>query len=325
MKWLTLFCVCVGIVSAQSGAAIVGAGYYAISPVTVAPGQVITVFVTGVGNVTQKVTAGPTPLGNTLAGITTNLVQGGTVTPAPILAVFPLKDCPAAGAKCASVTAVTVEIPFELHANIVRPLQPGVFVAYLQISDTAGNTASISLNAQLDAIHVLRPQDTVMAQDMAQATSSATGVITHADGTPVDTLNPGVAGEELVMYAVGLGSVKSPVATGAASPAPAVPAAGTFVLNFAYGPNLPATPGEVLMNEWFVPAPPPFVGLTPGFVGLYQVNFVLPPMPAGTLPCAHSLGAGANPLANVVSNFTVTLVGRTSFDGATFCVGPSGP
>jgi uncharacterized protein (TIGR03437 family) len=327
MKVLTVFCLCAGFVFAQGSAAVVGAGYNAIAPVSVAPGQVITVFVTGVGNVTQKTTAGKPPLANALAGITAVLVQGATIIPSPILAVFPLQDCQFTlpGVKCASVTAVTVQVPFELHANIPGSLSPVAFLDYLQVSDSAGNTAVVSLNAQLDAIQVLRPQDTVMALDMALATSSPGGVVAHADGTLVDPLHPAQVGEELVIYAVGLGSTNPPVVTGAASPLPAAPAAGTFVVNFDYRPNAPPTPGTVLMSEWFVPSPPPFAGLTPGFVGLYRVNFIVPPMPAGTLPCVRSVGLGANPFASVLSNLTVTVVGRTSFDGAAICVGAAAP
>jgi uncharacterized protein (TIGR03437 family) len=327
MKLLAVFCLYAGMVFAQGGAAVVGAGYNAIAPVSVAPGQVITIFVTGVGNVTQKTTAGKPPLANTLAGITAVLVQGTTAIPSPILAVFPLQDCqftlPAV--KCASVTAVTVQIPFELRPNNPESLTPAVFIAYLQVSDSAGNTATVSLNAEFDAIHVLRPQDTVMALDMAQATTSATGVVAHANGTLVDPLHPAHVGEELVMYAVGLGSTNPMVATGAASPLPAVPAAGTIVVNFDYRPNAPPAPGTVWMGEGFVPAPPPFAGLTPGFVGLYQVNFIVPLMPAATPPCVQSVGVGANPFASVLSNLTVTVVGRTSFDGAAICVGPAVP
>ena len=326
MKLFTAFCLCAGTVFGQSGAAVVGSGYSAIAPVSVAPGQVITIFVTGVGNVTQKTTAGKPPLGNTLAGITADLVQGNTTILSPILAVFPLKDCEFTlpGVKCASVTAVTVQIPFELHANIPGSLAP-VFLDYLQLSDSTGNTAVVSLNAQLDAIHVLHSQDTVLALGMAQATSSGGGVVTHANGMLVDPVHPAQAGEELVMYLVGLGTVNPPVATGSASPLPAVPAAGTFAVNFDYRPNAPPTPGTVLMNDWFDIAAPPFAGLTPGFVGLYQVNFVVPPMPSATPACVRSVGLGANPFASVLSNLTVTVVGRTSFDGAAICVGSSAP
>jgi hypothetical protein len=128
------------------------------------------------------------------------------------------------------------------------------------------------------------------------------------------------------MYAVGLGATNPPVATGASSPMPPASATGGFMLNFDFQPNAPPTPGMMLINKWLVAPPGPvFVGLTPNFVGLYQINFVVQSPPAGLLPCARSLAIGANPFASVLSNLTVTLIGRTSFDGAQICVDANTP
>ncbi|HXI42350.1 MAG TPA: hypothetical protein VNH83_20370 [Bryobacteraceae bacterium] len=322
MKLPAVLLLCAGFVFAQSRAVIVGAGYNALSPVSVAPGQVITVQVTGVGDVAQKVTAGGLPLPKKLAGISALLMQGDTGIPAPIMAVFPLKACPDGipQLQCSSVTGITLQIPFELSPVIPGSLRP-VFLTYLRVSDDAGHSASISLDPELDAIHVLHSLDTVVVQDMAQKVGSSGAVVTHADGTAVDALHPARVGEQLVMYAVGVGATNPAVATGAPSPMPPAPASGGFMLNFDFQPNAPPTPGVMLINKWFVAPPGPvFVGLTPNFVGLYQINFVVQSPPPGLLPCVRSLGFGANPFANVLSNLTVTLIGRTSFDGAQICV-----
>jgi hypothetical protein len=327
MKLPAVFLVCAGLVFAQGSAVVVGSGYNAFSPVSVAPGQGITIQVAGVGNVTQKVTAGSLPLPKKLAGISASLTQGGTAIPAPILAVFPLKACPDGipQPQCGPVTAITLQIPFELSPNIPGSLRP-VFLTYLQVSDDVGHSASIALDPELDAIHVLHSLDTVVVQDMAQKPGSSGAVVTHADGTPVDALHPARVREQLVMYAVGVGATNPPVATGAPSPMPPAPAAGGFMLNFDFQPNAPPTPGMMLINRWLVAPPGPvFVGLTPNFVGLYQINFVVQSPPAGLLPCARSLAFGANPYANVLSNLTVTLIGRTSFDGSQICVDPNTP
>lgn len=59
-----------------------------------------------------------------------------------------------------------------------------------------------------------------------------------------------------------------------------------------------------------MPLPAPlFVGLAPGFVGLYQINFEAF-APAGTPPCS----------ATILSNVIVTLVGAASSDSAGFCM-----
>ncbi|HET9320672.1 MAG TPA: hypothetical protein VFO27_12885, partial [Bryobacteraceae bacterium] len=82
-------------------------------------------------------------------------------------------------------------------------------------------------------------------------------------------------------------------------------------------PNMPPSPGfNVIQQIPPLPVPAPlFVGLAPAFVGLYQVNFALPPSGAGLIPCDQSLG--------VVSNLTVTIIGHGSFDGAAICVAVS--
>jgi uncharacterized protein (TIGR03437 family) len=327
MKIPIVFCALAGMAYAQTGA-VVGAGYNLFAPLSVAPGQVITVFVTGIGNVTQKVSAGSPPLPDTLAGVSTSVIQGLTPLPAGMLAVFPLNPClfGPTPAQCGTVTAITLQIPFEMRANIPGTLQVAELLTYLQVSDNAGHTASIMLNPVLDAIHVLHSQDTVLVEDMAPGAGAGSAVVTHADGTAVDALHPAQAGEQVVMYAVGLGATIPPVKTGTASPLPPAQAGVVFTLNFDYRPN--ATPSPAFEFSTGDPAPipsPAFVGLTPGFVGLYQINFRVPAPPAGVAPCVASLGFGANPFANVLSNLTVTLTGRISFDGAAICVAPAAP
>jgi hypothetical protein len=55
--------------------------------------------------------------------------------------------------------------------------------------------------------------------------------------------------------------------------------------------------------------------LTPGFVGLYQVNVELP----STFPSVPSCGQG-EPQSKIQSNLTINLGGPYSFDGAAICV-----
>ena len=55
-----------------------------------------------------------------------------------------------------------------------------------------------------------------------------------------------------------------------------------------------------------------FAGLSPGSVGLYQVNFRVPQPPPGAPACF---------IEGVQSNLTVTLAGGTSSDGVKLCVG----
>jgi len=116
------------------------------------------------------------------------------------------------------------------------------------------------------------------------------------------------------MYAFGLGRTSPLVTSGAATPnpPPQLPL-DEFSLNFDSTPNAPPSfPGPSLRENAAVPAPV-YVGLVPGFVGLYQANFVVPPAP-GT-PYVTCDGS-------ILSNLTVTLLGPNSYDGAGICVQP---
>ncbi|HXI42561.1 MAG TPA: hypothetical protein VNH83_21440 [Bryobacteraceae bacterium] len=307
MKTVIVFCLSIAAASAQNGA-VVGAGYHAFAPVPVAPGQVVTVFVTGIGNVTQKYSAGSLPLPATLGGISATLNELGVITAAaPILAVFPFSACSnkVSSEPCGTITAVTLQIPFELQPNTGRSGPP--FLAFLTISDQLGHAASMELNPVTDHIHVVDFFDTILGGDMSQPGSGG-GVVTHADGSLVNFSKPAQPGEELVMYAVGLGATDPPVKTGAASPAPPVPTVQKFSLNFDYRQN--ALPAPLSASPFFRAPSPVFAGLTPGFAGLYQINFVVPAPADPVAPCTDS-----------ANNLTVTIAG-VSFDGASICVGP---
>lgn len=93
-----------------------------------------------------------------------------------------------------------------------------------------------------------------------QATAPAIFAITHADNTSVTSQSPARAGEEVVIYMTGLGAVDTEPALGTA--APLLPLANALI-----------SPQLSLGNT---PLTVVFAGLTPGTVGLYQVNAVLP-------------------------------------------------
>ncbi len=267
MKTVIVFCLSVAAASAQN-AAVVGAGYHT--------------FANELGVVNAAA--------------------------APILAVFPFSACnnKASSQPCGTITAVMLQIPFELQSNTGRSGPP--FLAFLTISDQLGHAASMELSPAFDQIHVVDFFDTILGGDMSQP-GSGVGVVTHADGSLVSTSKPAQPGEELVMYAVGLGATNPLVKTGAASPAPPVPTAQTFSLNFDYRQNA-ALPGPSSASPLFHPPSPVFAGLTPGFAGLYQINFVVPAPAERVAPCTVS-----------ANNLTVTIAG-TSFDGVAICVGP---
>jgi uncharacterized protein (TIGR03437 family) len=103
-------------------------------------------------------------------------------------------------------------------------------------------------------------QTPVTIQDTAPAVFPS-GVL-HADGRAVNAASPAVGGETVVIYMTGLGEVNGNIGTG--QPAPAGPARDLEVLN----------PVQVDVGDRIVT--PLFAGLTPNFVGLYQVNVTMP-------------------------------------------------
>jgi uncharacterized protein (TIGR03437 family) len=287
-------------------ATIIGMGYVYPEPVPVAPGQVVTLFVSGLG----------------VSATTTVTVQQGSSFTAPILntgAVIincPLEPVGSNG--CTYTGPLTVQIPFEISQPCPAPnVCSDVLVPteiYVNVNGTPESFYVVT--PQFDRVHILTACDAAAG---GNGIGSLNGwpcppMVTHADGSAVTAPSPAQGGEELVLYAVGLGPTTTLVPTGTA-PTTAVPTQETFQLDFNFAPNvvaaLPIPPSmNVLVSKYAVPL---FSGLVPGYVGLYQINFVVPPPPAGTVTCGGAIR----------SNLTVSVGGSFSFDGAGICVAPA--
>jgi uncharacterized protein (TIGR03437 family) len=144
--------------------------------------------------------------------------------------------------------------------------------------------------------------------------------IVHADGQQVSPTLPAVAGEELIAYATGLGQTTPPLTVGQPA-AQSSPTIAQFSLDFNFRANALATAPGVVGAPVVQPL---FTGATKGFVGLYQINFLVPSPPAGTQACQAS---GVTPDSDspgyaVQSNLTVSVGSNVSFDGAGICVTP---
>ena len=137
-----------------------------------------------------------------------------------------------------SPTQINAQIPFSLSAG-----------NQYQLLVSANGALTTPLSLQLNA----------GAPAILNFTSGAV-VAQHLDGTLVLPTAPAAPGEYIVIYSSGLGATDIPVASGAASPS-------NPVANVADPPvlTLDGNPISIL-----------FAGLTPGLVGLYQVNFQVP-------------------------------------------------
>ena len=321
------------LVAAQN--VITSAGYSSPAPVSAAPGQVITLFVDGAGKsltVPVRATAGSA---GTLAGISVTLRQFNSEQVVPIIEVRPLSTCPSGSLPnskppCATLAAITVQIPYELIPLCPLCLRPISFPPpWLYVTESGQAGAAIEVNPLADQIHVLTSCDAILSRFGDAPPQNLTGLrcgpmVTHADGALVSAGLPAQSGEHLTVWAVGLGYTDPAAITGQI-----VPQARTVTarLETDYSFRANALPVKPQPAAHILVFPDPFAvyaALSQGFVGLYQINFTVPPVPPSTPPCAQSgtFGQGANA---VQSNLTVSFGGGFSFDGAGICVANQKP
>jgi uncharacterized protein (TIGR03437 family) len=276
--------------------AITGLGYHYQST-TVAPGQLISVFVAG--SVTGDV----------------SVSQSGR--PVPVLGMSSSASCLNLNA-CSPMTAITIQIPYEIEPYCVftNPQCEVRELAQLTLSVNGIAETPINLNPVADQIHILTACDTVVpggTESPAQYSGlPCEPLVAHADGSLVTAASPAQTGEEVVAYAAGLGITVPAVGTGEAATT-ATPTYETFLLDFNFRPNALATEPLQPTTPGLPPAGsnvPLYSGLVPGEVGLYQINFTVPTPPASIQPCSGA----------VQSNLTVSVGGLASFDGAGICV-----
>jgi hypothetical protein len=310
---------------AQASPTLVGTRYVASSNLVVAPGQIVRLQVTGLSTVlpspaVQKATSVPLP--TSLAGISVTVRQffrlslHDTPQPlephkAPLLMVNQIDSCSSSFSPACLITYITAQIPYELGV-IGGSLY---YSTEIVISENNLDSKPFFVSAVYDQMHVVTACD---REDIQAAGCAA--IVTHADGSQVSAQSPATPGEVVVVYAWGLGNTSPPVTTGELTPTPApvssipgYPFGVAVRLDFA--PN--AAPSFLYENPPSLTAMP---YLTPGQIGLYQINVKLPssfpPVPA----CTTSEAIG---YLGIVSNLTINLRGPYSHDGAAICVRPT--
>lgn len=141
-----------------------------------------------------------------------------------------------------------------------------------------------SITIQLDNIHVLNTCDQFPSANLRVGLCQP--IVTHADGSLVSAAAPAAQGEEVVIYALGLGVTNPAVKTGDATPSPAPELGRPFFVQFDSRVN--ATPSPPYYNPLilapFIPVPL-FAGLTPGLAGLYQINLRIPSSLPNLMSC----------------------------------------
>jgi uncharacterized protein (TIGR03437 family) len=310
----------------QSGITVFGSSYSLPAPISAAPGQVLNPLVRGVAaQLSGPVTATSLPLPTSLAGISVTLRQlpPPQEVAVPILAVRPFSSCakslPPGIGPCGNYVVITIQMPFELGPTS----NTNIYSAYLNVSENGIAGPEIEVNQMLDQVHVLYGCDVQL-----QPSCSGNSQVAHADGTLVTNLKPAKPGEELVLYAYGLGTTSPAAATGQAAPASAPRPIFETTINFDHRPNAPPSrpiwPPECKNSSTCPALEPVFSGLVPGYVGLYQVNFKVPLLTPGVPACGSNIAPGGYVGSTLVSNLTVSVVGVGSLDGAGICVDTSG-
>jgi hypothetical protein len=311
--------------SGQSALSLVGSGYpQPVSHLGFAPGQIVTIQVVGMKAISplftiQRATAIPLPV--TLAGISVTLKQSvinsrhdNPVTLPPhsavLLSVGQSDLCRVAPIPSACLqTSIELQIPFELSFNMTNYPE---YTTQMVISQDGVDSQPFIVSIVDDWIHVITCAD----KDDSTACGSSASFVTHADGTLVSSQSTAKPGEVVVIWAWGLGPTLTSVATGHAAPEPApIPSLGGspssygVPVRFVFGPNAAPSGLHEYPPSWRAMA-----FLTPGQVGLYQVNVQLPAVFPEVPPC--------NPLAGLVSNLTINLLLGASYDAALICVQP---
>lgn len=195
---------------------------------------------------------------------------GGALAPGTIIAIYG-KNLAASALQANAVPLPTIyNGTSALIGGMPAPLyyvSPGQVNAQIPFELVPGSRYDVLISAN-GALTNPQPIQLTPATPGLAALPDGTLIAQHADGSLVSAMSPATAGEYLVSYLAGLGDTNVPVQSG--GPSPSSPLAE------------PQNSLTLTINGTQYPTA--FVGLTPGLVGLYQMNFQVPPgLPAGNL------------------------------------------
>jgi adhesin/invasin len=116
-------------------------------------------------------------------------------------------------------------------------------------------------------------------------TGSNQAVALNPDNSVADNTHPAKVGTVLVMYVTGLGALDHPLPTGS-------PASSNPLSNAKTVPTVTVGAAKAVVS---------FAGMTPGFVGLGQINFEIPKLANGSYPVVVDQGGQSsnNPVISV--------------------------
>ena len=187
---------------------------------------------------------------------------GGALSPGVVASVF--------GSGLAAVTESTGQVPlltdYKETSVLIGPYQvplyfvsPGQVNIQLPVELEANQQYSVVVSAN-GALTIPDSVDVVPVAPGVAAFGDGRLIAQHSDYTLVGDEHPAKRGEYLVMYLVGLGATNPMVPSGTPSPGDTL--------------GVPLIPPTLTIDGQ--PVQIVFAGLTPGGVGLFQINFQVP-------------------------------------------------
>jgi uncharacterized protein (TIGR03437 family) len=181
------------------------------------------------------------------ANLSSDVLLAAASTPVPI-SLYGLTML--VNAQPAAILAVT---PWQVNAQMPPGLADGPATFEIQFADGATS------NSVQQEVRAISPN--VLIVPSPHSTDCQDAVLHAGSSIPADAQHPASVGETVEIYATGLGPTRPQVPLG--MPAPAAPLA---TLRY---------PVTVLLGG--APATVTFAGLTPGLIGIYQINATIPP------------------------------------------------
>lgn len=227
------------------------------SPLT--PGSLFSIFGTNLS--LQTSSAMSIPLSTSLGGVTVQFVNGSTTVNAPMLYVQP-------NGASGVPSQINAQVPWEI-------VTPGVTQTVNVIVSSNGVSSAptpVTIGPFSPGIFASGTQAVAVNYSdgtLAWPANSIPGVATH----------PAKPGDVIILYCTGLGAVSPSVADGAAS-LDALRTANTTPVVLVGG----------------LSAMVPFAGLSPQFVGVNQINFIVPnAAPGNAVPIQIMVGGITSP------------------------------
>jgi uncharacterized protein (TIGR03437 family) len=209
-----------------------------------------------------------------------------TVAPGSIASMFGTNFANSTGAASVKPLPDTLNGVSILVNNNPAPLN---FVNQLQANfqipfETQPGTATVvvianGLESQAAMVNVSAVEPGIFETGTNQA------VVLNPDNSLADSASPAKVGSVVVMYVTGLGPLDHPLPTG--SPASSNPLSNATVV-----PTVTIGGANAVVQ---------FAGMSPGFVGLGQINMVIPKLANGTYPVVVTQGSQSsnNPVMSV--------------------------